>query len=193
MDLECPDCGQESSSYHGLSIHYGNQHEGNLLVAIHGADKLKKMYSTMSENAIAEDLGISRTAVKGALRSIDVDRRGQSEAEKLKNEQMSEEERLKQVEAAHKARRVERAEYRLSQRGYEYWRSFNGESEDTVKVHRLAAVAWYGLDAVVDNHVHHENRIPWDNRESNLAPMDPAEHNELHADDHRDAATGRFS
>jgi len=47
-------------------------------------------------------------------------------------------------------------------------------------VHRLAAVAWFGFDAVKNKHVHHKNGIPWDNRECNLEPISPEEHNTIH-------------
>lgn len=52
--------------------------------------------------------------------------------------------------------------------------------DEVVKIHRLAAVAWFGFDAVVNKDVHHENNIPWDNREENLIPMDKSEHMRLH-------------
>lgn len=67
--------------------------------------------------------------------------------------------------------------FRTHDRGYEYWRgTFKGEDEGRVAIHRLASVAWYGFDAVKDNVVHHENNIPWDNREDNLSVMATSEH-----------------
>lgn len=61
-----------------------------------------------------------------------------------------------------------------------------------VRIHRLAAVAWFGWDAVVDRHVHHENGVPWDNREENLKPMTPTEHAEIHTNEHDRAAGGQL-
>ena len=55
-------------------------------------------------------------------------------------------------------------------------------STTKVAIHRLAAVAWFGWGAVSGNVVHHENGVPWDNRESNLTPMTLSEHSKLHAD-----------
>jgi hypothetical protein len=48
-----------------------------------------------------------------------------------------------------------------------------------VPVHRLCAVAWYGIDAVADADVHHRIPIPWLNIESNLAPLPAPEHAHL--------------
>jgi hypothetical protein len=54
-----------------------------------------------------------------------------------------------------------------------------------VKIHRLAAVAWFGYEAVVGKDVHHVSGIPWDNREDNLEPLDPSEHRRRHAKERR--------
>jgi len=65
--------------------------------------------------------------------------------------------------------------------GYERWREYAGEDRyKSVSVHRLAAVAWFGLDAVVGKHVHHENGVKWDNREANLSVLEPSEHARQH-------------
>lgn len=51
----------------------------------------------------------------------------------------------------------------------------------SIPVHRLVAVAEYGIDAVKGMHVHHKNNIPWDNRPENLQLLTPAEHTRLHS------------
>lgn len=65
-----------------------------------------------------------------------------------------------------------------------YWvaQSANPESRvpDSFLVHRLAAVAWFGWDAVVNNDIHHKNGHTLDNRECNLDPVDHAEHTRIH-------------
>lgn len=55
----------------------------------------------------------------------------------------------------------------------------DGESKYTY-THRLAAVAWFGFDAVEDKEVHHKNRMRADNRESNLEPLTPGDHRREH-------------
>lgn len=71
--------------------------------------------------------------------------------------------------------------YATSVNGYERWQDKHPPSKDKmVKVHRLAAVAWFGFDAVVNNDIHHKNGIPWDNREGNLEPLSPSEHHKRH-------------
>jgi hypothetical protein len=67
-------------------------------------------------------------------------------------------------------------------RGYERVSHKYDTESRYVSVHRLAAVAWFGVDAVAGNHVHHENGIPWDNREENLQVLPPGEHAEKHTD-----------
>lgn len=61
---------------------------------------------------------------------------------------------------------------------------FNGTAPDstgyTVRIHRLAAVAWFGYDAVVDYDVHHLNGVPFDNRQSNITVMEHGEHASEH-------------
>jgi hypothetical protein len=77
--------------------------------------------------------------------------------------------------------------YRTDHEGYETWRhqyrADGGEKrEETVRIHRLAAVAWFGFGAVADDGVvvHHRSGVPWDNRESNLELMDWVVHSNHH-------------
>lgn len=69
-------------------------------------------------------------------------------------------------------------------RGYEKWTAYYAPESlnEGVLVHRLAAVAWFGFDAVAGNDIHHTNSVPWDNRESNLAPLSREEHARLHGE-----------
>jgi len=63
---------------------------------------------------------------------------------------------------------------------YEVWQH-NWEGEQTsVFVHRLLAVAEYGLDALEDKQVHHKNGIKWDNRPENIELLSSSEHTKLH-------------
>jgi len=44
----------------------------------------------------------------------------------------------------------------------------NTEDDESVPIHKLVAVAKYGIDKVSQNKVYHMNRIKWDNRHSNI-------------------------
>jgi len=102
MDWVCPTCDSNFDSFRAYANHYNlsSDHAGNALADAVSCDRLAELYSDMSENAVSEELGVSRSAVEGALRSCNIERRGQSEAERVKNEKMSEEERKQQTEAA---------------------------------------------------------------------------------------------
>lgn len=89
-------------------------------------------------------------------------------------------ERRPKAEALREAHRVERATFCATERGYEKWRQREGDKQWSVYVHRLAAVAWFGWDSVVDREIHHKNDIKWDNREDNFEPLTPHEHRKLH-------------
>jgi hypothetical protein len=93
------------------------------------------------------------------------------------------------------------ANYETVPAGYERWHHKHECQPYYCSVHRLAAVAWFGYEAVTDRHVHHENGIPWDNREENLRVLTPSEHAAEHAPDtlleqdfdkRERAATGEF-
>jgi uncharacterized protein YjcR len=69
--------------------------------------------------------------------------------------------------------------YRTDDSGYERWRHNTNGIKYGVAVHRLVKVAEEGLEAVKGMEVHHKNRIPWDNRPSNLELVTPQEHREI--------------
>lgn len=98
----------------------------------------------------------------------------------------------KRVDLAADACRVNRATYRSQRAGYENWHARYQDRMERVAVHRLAAVAWFGFNAVRDKDVHHVNGVPWDNRESNLALLSPGEHRSRHADEMERSDLGRF-
>ena len=60
--------------------------------------------------------------------------------------------------------------------GYHILRHKDGEANRKVRIHRLVAVAEYGIDAVKDKDVHHKNGVRWDNRPDNLELLEPDEH-----------------
>lgn len=80
-------------------------------------------------------------------------------------------------------------QHRITESGYECWRHDTGGTQYKVLVHRLQKVAEEGIDAVKGMEVHHKNRIPWDNRPSNLELVTSEEHWDITADQIRvDAA-----
>jgi len=60
--------------------------------------------------------------------------------------------------------------------GHEYISS-GGES---VYIHRLLAVAEYGIENTKNKDIHHTNEIPWDNRPSNIKPLTKEQHSIKH-------------
>ncbi len=81
---------------------------------------------------------------------------------------------------AAEARRVNRATFYTEKRGYEIWDCRDGYDSDEVYVHRLLAVAEYGLAAVKNKQIHHKNGVPWDNRHENVEPLSNSDHQKLH-------------
>lgn len=80
--------------------------------------------------------------------------------------------------------RVEYVNYATTEDGYERWQLCYGDDRgESVMVHRLAAVAWFGLDKIRGKHVHHDNGVTWDNRPDNFDFPTPSEHIKLHQED----------
>lgn len=127
------------------------------------ADLMEELYveQQMSMSEIASELDCSTATV-----SRWIDRHG------IGARELSEASRLSMLKKP--------AHFHTNNKGRELWAENSGEEYDIVQVHRLLAVAEYGLDAVVDKHIHHKNEIPWDNRPENLVPMDPSEHLSQH-------------
>jgi transposase len=68
-------------------------------------------------------------------------------------------------------------------RGYEIVCCDNGKKKRQVYIHRLVAVAEYGIEAVKENDVHHINGVKWDNRPSNIEVISPQEHGKIHREE----------
>lgn len=72
--------------------------------------------------------------------------------------------------------------FNTNYQGYESWVHTSTDSTEHVLVHRLLAVAEWGVGEVEGRVVHHENGVSWDNRPDNLELMTQSEHVELHGD-----------
>lgn len=68
------------------------------------------------------------------------------------------------------------ASFYTERRGYEVV----SDNHDRLRLHRLLAVAEYGVDAVAGKVVHHRNHIPWDNRPKNIELLSNSEHMTYH-------------
>lgn len=79
--------------------------------------------------------------------------------------------------------RYKPATFYIDNEGYEQWNNGtdqNGDGGESVRVHRLVAVAMHGLDAVKDKSIHHKNGFKRDNRHKNLEIVDQSEHLKTH-------------
>ncbi|AFH22156.1 hypothetical protein OSG_eHP18_00230 [environmental Halophage eHP-18] len=57
-----------------------------------------------------------------------------------------------------------------------YYMFRGGDNCDYVPIHRLVAVAEYGVKATENKQIHHKNGVKWDNRPENLICMSNSEH-----------------
>lgn len=83
----------------------------------------------------------------------------------------------------HKSR-VPYATYYTDDQGYPRWNAKGREDGERVTynfhVHRLVAIAEFGVEAVIDKSVHHKNEVTWDNRPENLELLTRSEHRSEH-------------
>lgn len=123
------------------------------------AETLKRLYweEGLSLEGVAERLGCGSTTVRRWMDRHDIPRRRERGAG------------------------YPFAPFRTNPRGYEEWRSNDPDgTERKMYVHRLLAVAEYGVEAVEGALVHHENELKWDNRPDNIVLMDADTHVRLH-------------
>ncbi len=76
---------------------------------------------------------------------------------------------------------------RTGNRGYVRVQEESFGEMNRFQLHRLIAVAEYGYDVVVENDIHHKNEIKWDNRPSNLEPIEKERHGRRHANEQHKA------
>ena len=163
MAYECPKdyCERTFDTKRGAAIHKSKGHNNPW----NNPEVLKEMYvdEHMSTYDIADELGCSAVRIQKALDEHGFEKRVNTDYDKVTSPSTT-------------------VAFKQHKRGYEEIQAANGEeSPDKVYVHRLLAVAEYGVDKVAGNHVHHKNGVQWDNRIENLEVLSSTEHGELHS------------
>lgn len=176
----------------------------------HGEDWYREQYVGKGRSAadIAQEEGLSSEGVRDRLKNYGIEIRQQPEYDQLREHDWLEEkyvdEKKTAVEIAELVGCSDKAvyhwlrKYDISRRsltdyatmapaafyttkqGYEAASSGYKRKSETFQIHRLLAVAEWGMDAVSGAVVHHKNHIPWDNRPENIELMAPSEHSAHH-------------
>jgi len=156
MSHDCPLCGRSFENERGVRVHKATGHGEPWM----DKDTLEKEYveNGRSSYDLADEWGCDSKTVRNWLHRHGIE--------------------LREAKDYH---RVERVHYGYHTQGYEIWKLHYGDDRGkSVAVHRLLAVAKYGIDAVKDKHVHHKISIPWLNTYDNIELMDESEHAKMH-------------
>jgi transposase len=126
-------------------------------------DWLEQKYTVEGESTveIAEQCGVNSGTVYYWLDKHGIKRRDRSAA-------------------ATKRHQTRLPNIQITKDGYERLVTSYKNNTHGLYIHRLVAVAEYGLPLVCDNDVHHRNGIPWDNRPVNLEVVGHGEHRKEH-------------
>ncbi len=118
-----------------------------------GVDEIERLYweEGKTQKEIAEIVGSIQGNISRFMRKHGIDRRNKSNTP---------------------------ASFRFNEFGYPM--SYSSADNASIHVHRLVAVAEYGIDAVAGNDVHHKNEIRWDNRPENLEVLSRSDHVKEH-------------
>ena len=162
-------------------------------------DKLKHMYvdKRMKVQEIADKYGVSKSSVGYWIQKHDIMRPWNDDnllKEMYVEQDMTQEEiademgceqgtisyRLREMGVETNPDREKSPYYGMTGNAYmTVQHKVNGEQK-SILVHRLLAVAEYGIASVADSVVHHKNGVKWDNRTENIVVMDRGEHTRLH-------------
>lgn len=164
MSNTCPYCGNEYSSKQGLSQHTYRSHDGKSWIP---REELVEMYHEYrwSTEQIAKKYDVTPKTIRKTLDKYNIESRdvGELVSQGLKSMPPS--------------IYTERRGYVVTKQ-----RTDNNKS-GKVYLHRLLAVAEYGVNAVKDMDVHHKNGIPWDNRPKNIQLLDKSTHGRHHTNE----------
>ena len=165
---ECAMCGAEYDTKRGVAIHEATGHSEPW----HDKELLEMLYVDyqVSSEKMARYWGCDPKTVRNNLEKCGIERRSPGHYQKKNH-----------------------ATYKPENSGYCYWRDYSVENTTPLAVHRLLAVAKYGVDRVKENHVHHKNGVKWDNRPKNIELKDPSTHAKEHQTDfERHPVEGHF-
>jgi len=125
-------------------------------------DEVERLHWDEQESirSIAETMGVSDNTIRYRMKNANVPIRSHSSAVELSNRRVG-------------------CRFSTNTRGYEEAQAYVGGEAKKVYIHRLVAVAEYGVEAVKGMDVHHKNNVPWDNRPSNLDVLTHREHGKV--------------
>lgn len=120
-------------------------------------DLLRELYykKRMTLQEMADELGTSATTVRRYMENHGIERRGRGVM-------------------------INTPVHLRWKDGYRVWATTINGKQETVRVHRLTAVAEFGFEAVCGKVVHHKNDMRCDNRSENLELMRREEHSRHH-------------
>lgn len=157
---DCSKCGREFDTKNGRGVHKSLADHSK---PWNNREALYEAYIErgMGQKEIAEAWGTSPQNISKCMEEFGI--------------------KARDVDEQLRGRRDKKATYSMGLSGYARWIAGNGgESTDKYYVHRLLAIAEYGVEAVVGNHVHHKNGVRWDNRPDNLEVLSSSDHARAH-------------
>lgn len=140
----------------------------------HDPEKLRQLYYTekMSLVEVADELGTSQQIILSWMDRFGIDRRPAYVTRVLRDPGAG---------FVHS-----------DARGYEMIKHSVDDLTRNFPVHRLCAMAWFGIESVKDSVVHHRNGVKWDNREENLQLFEDQSEHMIHHQRERDR-DGRYA
>lgn len=142
---------------------------------LHDKDTLYELYveKELSTVEIGDILGFSHETIRKWLKKNGIKTRSRKEGNKIQH--------INDAPKMHQ-----------NVKGYEEVRSRLHNKVDVISIHRLLAIAEHGIEEVKDKHVHHKNKIPWDNRPDNIEVMKPTQHHKNHVENQQRSSGGEW-